>query len=171
MSWPAPRSNIDILRILVIGAGLCWSIAFVVVALHHELQLYADGAIFSYAVAVQDVWAFHWHNISPRVSVFFFTLWPAELYVGLTGDPRNGIRLYGFLFYIAPILALSALLPPTAPVAESYSPMPVVRPPCSARWFSAFRPRCGWRTHCSGRHSPFANMHAAAPAERLWCLS
>jgi hypothetical protein len=106
MSWPALRSNIDILRILVIGAGLCWSIAFVVVALHHELQLYADGSIFSYAVAVQDVWAFHWHNISPRMAVFFLTLWPAELYVGLTGDPRNGIRLYGFLFYIAPILAL-----------------------------------------------------------------
>lgn len=106
MSWPAPRSNIDILRTLVIGAGLCWSIAFVVVALHHELQLYADGAIFSYAVAVQEVWAFHWHNISPRVSVFFLTLWPAELYVGLTGDPRNGIRLYGFLFYIVPLLAL-----------------------------------------------------------------
>ena len=89
MPWPAPRSNIDILRILVIGAGLCWSVAFVMVALHHELQLYADGAIFSYAVAVQDVWAFHWHNISPRVSVFFLTLWPAELYVGLTGDPRD----------------------------------------------------------------------------------
>ena len=106
MSWPAPRSNIDILRTLVIGAGLCWSIAFVMVALHHELQLYADGAIFSYAVAVQDVWAFHWHNISPRVSVFFLTLWPAEIYVGLTRDPRNGIRFYGFLFYIAPILAL-----------------------------------------------------------------
>jgi len=106
MSWPAPRSNIDILRILVIGAGLCWSTAFVVVALHDELQLYADGSIFSYAIAVQDVWAFHWHNISPRVSVFFLTLWPAELYVELTGDPRNGIRLYGFLFYIAPILAL-----------------------------------------------------------------
>jgi len=108
MSWPAPRSNVDILRALVIGAGLCWSIAFVVVALHYELQLYADGAIFSYAVAVQDVWAFHWHNISPRVSVFFLTLWPAELYVALTGDPRNGIRLYGFLFYIAPLLALIA---------------------------------------------------------------
>jgi hypothetical protein len=106
MSWPALRSNIDILRILVIGAGLCWSTAFVVVALHDELQLYADGSIFSYAVAVQDVWAFHWHNISPRMAVFFLTLWPAELYVGLTGDPRNGIRLYGFLFYIAPILAL-----------------------------------------------------------------
>ncbi|MGA8959051.1 MAG: hypothetical protein WB475_02460 [Pseudolabrys sp.] len=106
MCWPAPRSNIDILRILVIGAGLCWSIAFGVVALHYELQHYADGAIFSYAVAVQDVWAFHWHNISPRVSVFFLTLWPAELYVGLTGDPRNGIRLYGFLFYVAPVLAL-----------------------------------------------------------------
>src|SRR5215510_8655624 len=102
MSWPA----LNILRTLVIGVGLCWSITFVVVALYYELQLFADGAMFSYAVAVQDVWAFHWHNISPRVSVFFLTLWPAELYVGLTGDPGNGIRLYGFLFYIAPLLTL-----------------------------------------------------------------
>lgn len=106
MSWPALRSNTGILKTLVIGTGLCWSIVFVVLALRSELQLYADGAIFSYAVAVQDVWAFHWHNISPRVSVFLLTLWPAELYVGLTGDPRNGIMLYGFLFYIAPLLAL-----------------------------------------------------------------
>jgi hypothetical protein len=106
MYWPGARTNIDILRVLAIGSSLCWSIAFVTVALQHELQLYADGAIFSYAVAVQDVWAFHWHNISPRVSVFFLTLWPAELYVGLTGDPRNGIRLYGLLFYIAPLLGL-----------------------------------------------------------------
>jgi len=103
MSWPA----LNILRTLVIGVGLCWSIAFVVFALHYELQLYADGAMFSYAVAVQDVWAFHWQNISPRVSVFFLTLLPAELYVGLTGDPCNGIRLYGFLFYIAPLLTLT----------------------------------------------------------------
>ena len=171
MCWPAPRSNIDILRILVIGAGLCWSIAFGVVALHYELQHYADGAIFSYAIAVQDVWAFHWHNISSRVSVFFLTLWPAELYVGLTGDPRNGIRLYGFLFYIAPVLALIGTFAADRSRRRSYSPMPAVRPPCSARWFSAFRPRCGWRMRCSGRHSPFANTRAAAPAERLWCLS
>jgi CheY-like chemotaxis protein len=77
-----------------------------VFALHYELQLYADGAMFSYAVAVQDVWAFHWHNISARLSVFILTLLPAELYVGLTGSPLNGIRVYGFLFYGAPLFSL-----------------------------------------------------------------
>ena len=62
----------SLLRNLAVAAGLGWSLAFVIVALVYELQLYADGAIFSYAVAVQDVWAFHWHNIAHRASVVFF---------------------------------------------------------------------------------------------------
>ena len=90
----------------MIAIGISWSIVFLVVALHYELQLYADGAMFSYAVAVQDVWAFHWHNISARVSVFILTLLPAELYVGLTGSPLDGIKVYGFLLYGAPLFSL-----------------------------------------------------------------
>jgi hypothetical protein len=106
MSWPPIRSGADMLRALVIGTGLCWSVAFVVVALNYGLELYADGAMFSYAVAVQDVWAFHWHNISGRMSVFFLTLLPAEAYVGLSGNPRAGIVVYGLLFYLAPLAGL-----------------------------------------------------------------
>ena len=45
--------------ISIIGAGLCWSVAFPVIALFYQLELYGDGAMFSYAVAVRDVWAFH----------------------------------------------------------------------------------------------------------------
>src|SRR6185312_4566022 len=101
------RSHTDILQTLVIAIGLCWSIVFLVVALHFELQLYADGAMFSYAVAVQDVWAFHWHNIASRASVFFLSLWPAQTLVGLTGSPAAGIFTYGFLFYIAPLAGLA----------------------------------------------------------------
>jgi hypothetical protein len=85
---------------------LAWSVAFVVIALYYELQLYADGAMFSYAVAVHDVWAFHWHNISGRLSVFLFSLWPAEVYVGLSGNPGGGIIVYGLLFYLAPLAGL-----------------------------------------------------------------
>ena len=92
MSWPTIRSDSDVLRALVIGVGLCWSVAFVAVALRYELELYADGAMFSYAVAVQDVWAFHWHNISGRLSVFLLSLLPAEIYVGLSGNPRRRNR-------------------------------------------------------------------------------
>jgi len=106
MSWPTIRSGADLLRALVIGTGLCWSVAFVAVALGYELEFYADGAMFSYAVAVQDVWAFHWHNISGRMSVFFLSLLPAETYVGLTGSPGGGIVVYGLLFYLAPLAGL-----------------------------------------------------------------
>ena len=106
MSWPSIRSDSDVLRALVISVGLCWSVVFVVVALLFELELYADGAMFSYAVAVQDVWAFHWHNISGRLSVFFLSLLPAEIYVGLSGNPRAGIVVYGLLFYLAPLAGL-----------------------------------------------------------------
>jgi len=105
-SWPTIRPDSNILRALIIGAGFGWSFVFLVVALSYELELYADGAMFSYAVAVRDVWAFHWHNISGRLSVFLLSLWPAETYVGLTGDPAGGIVVYGLLFYMAPFLGL-----------------------------------------------------------------
>jgi len=95
-----------LLRNLAVAAGLCWSLAFVIVALAYELQLYADGAMFSYAVAVQDVWAFHWHNIANRITVFFLTLWPAETFVRLAGRPYGGIVVYGFLFNVAPLIGL-----------------------------------------------------------------
>src|SRR6266404_2472606 len=106
MSWPATRSGSDVLRALVIGSGVGWSVAFAAVALSYELQLYADGAMFSYAVAAGDVWAFHWHNISGRLSVFLLTLWPAEIYVGLGGNPAAGIVVYGLLFHLAPLAGL-----------------------------------------------------------------
>ena len=100
------RGN-TLLRNLTMAAGLGWSVAFVIVALVYELQIYADGSMFSYAVAVQDVWAFHWHNIAHRMSVFFLALWPAEAFVGLTGRPQAGIIVYGLLFNIAPLIGLA----------------------------------------------------------------
>lgn len=106
MPWPALRSDITLLRALVVGVGLCWSVAFIAIALFYQLQLYADGAMFSYAVAVEDVWAFHWHNISGRLSVFLLSLLPAEAYVRMSGNPGAGIMVYGALFYAAPLAGL-----------------------------------------------------------------
>src|SRR5207245_1247211 len=106
MSGPSRRVDTRVLRLVVIGSGLGWSVAFVAIALHYQLELYGDGSMFSYAVAVQDVWAFHWHNISGRSSVFLLTLLPAETMVGLTGRPWAGIITYGLLFYIAPLTGL-----------------------------------------------------------------
>ncbi len=96
------------LRAFVIAAGLCWSVLFVVIGLRYGLEMYADGSMFSYAVAVQDAWAFHWHNISGRMFVHLLCNVPAEIYIGLTGDPRGGIAVYGFLFFVAPLLGLVA---------------------------------------------------------------
>jgi len=93
---------------MVIAAGLCWSFAFIVIAISCQLELYGDGAMFSYAVAVQDVWAFHWHNISGRTSVYLLALLPAETLVAITGNPWAGIVAYGFLFYVAPLAGLAA---------------------------------------------------------------
>lgn len=104
---PAPaRSDSDVLRVIVVVAGIGWSVLFVVIGLRYELQLYGDGAIFSYAVAVQDVWAFHWHNISGRLTPYLLSLAPAEAYVALTGNVGGGIVVYGLLFFVMPLLGL-----------------------------------------------------------------
>ncbi len=100
------RSSSDTLRTLVVAAGIGASILFVVVGLACQLQFYADGSLFSYAVAVRDAWAFHCHNISGRLSVYLFAFAPAEAYVQLTGDPHGGVVLYGAIFFAAQGLGL-----------------------------------------------------------------
>jgi len=106
MSAPSIPFGARGLRRLIVATGLCWSVAFVAIALSCRLELYGDGAMFSYAVAVRDVWAFHWHNISGRSSVFLFSLLPAETMVAATGSPWAGIITYGLLFYSAPLIGL-----------------------------------------------------------------
>jgi hypothetical protein len=96
------------LRISAIVAGICCSILFVVIGLRFGLQMYGDGSLFSYSVAVQDAWAFHWHNISGRIAVYVLCMAPAEAYVALTGSPSGGITVYGLLFFISPLFGLIA---------------------------------------------------------------
>jgi hypothetical protein len=102
------RSDNDLLRTLVVVAGLGCSILFIVVGVRYGLQMYADGSAFSYAIAVDDAWAFHWHNISGRLFVYLYSSVPAELYVRLTGDAHGAIVIYGLLFFAAPLLGLVA---------------------------------------------------------------
>lgn len=101
-------SDREVLRNLAVTAAVSCAILFVIVGLQYQLQLYGDGSIFSYSVAVEDAWAFHWHNISGRVFVYFASLFPAELYVSLTDDAAGGIVVYGFLFFVAQICGLAA---------------------------------------------------------------
>jgi hypothetical protein len=100
--------DLDRLRALIRGAGIGWAVLFVAIGPLYHLHLYGDGAIFSYAVAAQDSWAFHWHNIPCRLFVHLLTHVPAEAYVALTGDAGGGVAVYGFLFFAAPIMGLAA---------------------------------------------------------------
>ncbi|MFI4961848.1 MAG: hypothetical protein ACHP82_10415, partial [Hyphomicrobiales bacterium] len=94
----------------MIAAGIVTSILCVVVGLISELQMFGDGSIFSYAVAAQDAWSFHWHNISGRMFTYVFAYIPAEAYVALTKNAKGGIVVYGLLFFSAPMLGLLATL-------------------------------------------------------------
>ena len=107
----------SLLRQFAIVAGLAWSAAFVVVGVGYELQLYGDGAIFSYAVADGSSWAFHWHNIPVRSFVLLASHLPAEIYAASTGDARGAVALYGALFFCAPLvgLLLTYAVDPTRP--------------------------------------------------------
>ena len=58
------------LRTFAVSIGICWAILFLVLSARYQLQLYGDGALFSYALAVQETWSFHWHNISGRILVY-----------------------------------------------------------------------------------------------------
>jgi hypothetical protein len=96
------------LRTFVVIAGMTAAMLFVVIGLSYGLQEYADGSMFSYAIAAQDAWTFHWHNISGRLFVFLVIDEPAEFYVALTHDARGGIVLYGLLFFGAQLVGLLA---------------------------------------------------------------
>jgi hypothetical protein len=103
---PAWRS----LQLLVIAAGIGASIIFVAAGVLSELQMFGDGSIFSYAVAAESAWSFHWHNISGRLFTYVFAYIPAEAYVMLTKSAKGGIVVYGLLFFSAPLLGLLATL-------------------------------------------------------------
>ena len=86
-----------VLHRIIIACGIAWSVAFIIVGVSFRVQLYGDGAMFSYAVAVQDVWALHWHNISGRLTTYLLTMAPAEGIVTLARDPVAGVFAYGLL--------------------------------------------------------------------------
>lgn len=96
------------LRRIVIAAGAGASILFIVAGLSTGLQMFGDGSIFSYAVAAQEAWAFHWHNISGRLFSYVYATIPAEAFVALTGSAKAGIAVYGLLHFAAPLLGLLA---------------------------------------------------------------
>src|SRR3974390_284041 len=104
-STPHPASGA--LRAVIITGGIGASILFVLVGVTYRLQLFGDGSIFSYAVAAQDAWAFHWHNISGRFFTYFIAYPLAEAVVALSQNAEAGIAVYGILFFSAQLFGLA----------------------------------------------------------------
>jgi len=98
------------LRAVIVAGGIGTSIVFIIAGLSSGLEMFGDGSIFSYAIAAQDAWAFHWHNISGRLFTYIFVDLPAEAVVALTGSAKTGIAVYGLLFFAAPLFGLLATL-------------------------------------------------------------
>lgn len=103
---PEQQSAWRHLRLFAVSSGLAVAILFVVLGTATRLEMYGDGSIFSYAVAAQEAWVFHWHNISGRLFTYVFTYILPEQIVAFTGNPRAGIVAYGLLFFSAPLLGL-----------------------------------------------------------------
>ncbi|MBI3506759.1 MAG: hypothetical protein HY059_18125, partial [Proteobacteria bacterium] len=103
-----PEASAAMIRRLVVGAGVGCALLALLIGPAAGLEMFGDGSIFSYADAVRDSWAFHWHNISGRIFSYLFVHVPAETIVGLTGNARAGIFTNGLLHYSAPALSLLA---------------------------------------------------------------
>ncbi len=89
------------------GLAALWCLAFPLVGVTARLHWFADGSLFSYAVAAGDAWAFHWRQIGGRVAAFALASLPAEAFGGVAG-PAAGVALYGVLLFAMPGLGLAA---------------------------------------------------------------
>jgi len=161
----AARPRIAWLRGLAIAAGTSASILFVVIGLGYELQLYCrrlDLLLRGRRAGRLGVSLAQHLRPAVRLSVL---LPAAETYVGLTGDARGGIDIYGLLFFG------SQGDGPGGDYAADRSQGRIIF--CAAcvsvaalcPLVSAIRPRCGWRMHCSGRRWRSVTMRAGTSVE------
>jgi hypothetical protein len=109
-SQTAAGSPVRTLRVLSVASGLLCAVLFVVAGVGYDLQLYGDGSLFSYGVAAEAAWLFHWRNIADRMFVYLCCHVPAQAYVALTKHAFGGVVVYGTLFFAAPLVGLIATL-------------------------------------------------------------
>ena len=97
------------------GVAWAWALAFPVLALGFRVNLFADGALFTYAVGVGDSWGHHWHNIAGRAAVWALVLRPAEWLGALSGRVAVAEAAYVLLFHLWPLACLAVVARSGAP--------------------------------------------------------
>ncbi|HWU03561.1 MAG TPA: hypothetical protein VN222_12550 [Novosphingobium sp.] len=60
-----------------VAVGL-FEAALVVLFVHNDVMLYADGAYFVFALATGSPWMLKWRAIAARATVYVLTVWPVE---------------------------------------------------------------------------------------------
>ena len=69
MTTPRPHA-------VILGIACAWCLAFPLLGVWAQLNLFADGSLFSYGVAAGEGWAFHWRQIPVRVAAYAFAALP-----------------------------------------------------------------------------------------------
>jgi hypothetical protein len=96
-------------RSVVLALAIAWCAAFPLVGVPAELHFFADGSLFSYAVAADNAWSFHWRQIPGRLAAYLWASWPGQEWGLLTGDPSAGVAVYAALNFLAPAAGLAAV--------------------------------------------------------------
>jgi hypothetical protein len=74
------------------------------------LMLYADGALFSFVIGVDDAWALVWHIMPARIAVYLLTVLPSETALEWGLPAQTAMQLYQALFIGFPFIAFAACL-------------------------------------------------------------
>jgi hypothetical protein len=99
-----------LLLTLAILLGLAVAAGLSIAAWATSLMLYADGALFSFIIGIDDAWALVWHIMPARIAVYLLTVLPAETAHEWGLPALAAMRLYQALFIGFPFIGLAACL-------------------------------------------------------------
>ena len=95
---------------LAILLGLAVAAGLSIAAWTTSLMLYADGALFSFIIGLDDAWALVWHIMPARIAIYLLTVLPAETAHEWGLPALAAMRLYQGLFIGFPFIGLAACL-------------------------------------------------------------
>jgi hypothetical protein len=150
---------------ILLGLAVATGLSFA--AWKTELMLYADGALFSFVIGIDDAWALVWHIMPARIGVYLLTVLPAEIAREWGLSALAAMRLYQALFIGLPFVGLAvcgALVPRTQRWLMLFPTLSIVAlsmaglgyPSETQLTLAAFWPALFGLRYASGRFAPAA---------------
>jgi hypothetical protein len=103
----APADRLVVVAILL---ALAVALGLSVAAWTTSLGLYADGALFSFCIGIDESWTRVWHIMPARIAVYLLEIRPAELAREAGLPAIAAMRLYQALFLGVPFIGLVSCL-------------------------------------------------------------